>query len=153
MTLRLTSPQAAMVSSSAALMDAIGLLEPALDDAVELEGLPRGEPERAVGVLARQPVHGEPLRRRAHATGYPHADHEAVGRLEALLLPLVAQVPVVLLVDAVELGELRVRFGEGAGGLVRESLQDRPAKSAAVFLMPSTSTRAGCRAELIGPPQ
>ena len=52
MTLRLTSPQAAMVSSRARVDRLHGPLEVALDHAVELEGLAGGQAQRAVGVGA-----------------------------------------------------------------------------------------------------
>ena len=84
MTFRCTSPQAEMVVSSAWLMPAMVGLEVALEHAVELEALPGGDPEGAVGVLVgdllRAPRYCSPVTAPA---GNRHPHHERVG----LLLP------------------------------------------------------------------
>ena len=77
-----------------------------LDDAVELERLPRRQPQRAVGVVGRDPVERQPLRRRDDAAGDAHADHEAEGLLQPLLGALAAHVAVVLQIGAVERDEI-----------------------------------------------
>ena len=91
MTLRLTSPQAASVSSSAALMRLHRALQVRLDDAVELERLPRRQAQRVVGVGAGDGVERQPLLGRRDAARQAHADHEAVGLLELLLGALAAR--------------------------------------------------------------
>ena len=62
-----------------------GLLEIRLEDAVELNALPRGEAQGAVGVLPGQLVHGQILLRRHPAAGDLAADHEHVMLADALL--------------------------------------------------------------------
>eukprot|EP00160_Parvularia_atlantis_P006892 Unigene1606_Nuclearia_a/m.4970 Unigene1606_Nuclearia_a/g.4970 ORF Unigene1606_Nuclearia_a/g.4970 Unigene1606_Nuclearia_a/m.4970 type:complete len:404 (+) Unigene1606_Nuclearia_a:1253-2464(+) len=107
------------------------LAELALDDAVELEGLPRREPDGAVGVRVGNAVHGQPLCGRADAAGHTHADHEREGLLLLESTPLLAQVAVVLLVDTVELGQHRVLLCERARALVLQALRNRPAQKVA----------------------
>ena len=79
------------------------------------------EPQRAVGVVGRDPVERQPLRRRADAARHAHPHHEAVGLLELLLAPLRAQVAIVLLVGAVELGELGIVLADRAGDRLAEA--------------------------------
>jgi len=105
-----------------------GLFEIALDDAVELESLPGRELERSVGMLESDAVHLEPLHRRGDAAGDADADHERVGGLELLLAALFADVAVVLLVDAVKLGELLIVLRDGSGRRVGESFEDGAAQ-------------------------
>ena len=59
-------------------MPAMVALRLRLQDAVELDALPAGEAQRAVGVLAGQLVHGQVLVRRQPAAGDLAADHEHV---------------------------------------------------------------------------
>ncbi len=106
-------------------------LQLALDHAVELERLARGEAQRPVGVARRDRVERQPLLRGAHAAGQARADHETVGRLELLQAPLLAQVAIVLLVAAVELDQLRVVFAQRAGDGIGEALDQRAAQAAA----------------------
>ena len=75
----------------------------------------RRQAQRAVGVVAGDVVERQPLLRRRHAARQAHADHEAVGLLQLLLGALAAHVAVVLQVGAVELGQLGVVLGDGAG--------------------------------------
>ena len=63
MTLRSTSPQAPSVLSRQSLMPAMVGLRFALEDAVQLNALPGGDAQGAVGVLAGQVVDGEVLLR------------------------------------------------------------------------------------------
>ena len=109
-------------------------LEIALDHAVELEGLAGGEPERAVAEVVGDPVHRQPLRRRADAARHAHPHHEGVGLLELLLAPLGPQVAIVLQIGAVELGQLRVVLVDRAGHRLGEALGDRAAQIAARLL-------------------
>ena len=109
-------------------------LEVALDHAVELERLARGEPQRAVGVVGRDPVHREPLGGRAHAAGHAHPDHERIRLLHLLLAPLGAQVAVVLQIGAVELGQLGVVLGDRAGLGLGQAIRDAAAQEAARLL-------------------
>ena len=61
MTLRLTSPQAASVSSSAALIACIVRFMFDFDHAMELERLARRQPQRVVRVVAGDVVELQPL--------------------------------------------------------------------------------------------
>ena len=108
-----------------------GRPEVALEDAVKLEGLARGELERAVGVGIGEGVEGDPLRRRADAAGDADARHEAEGFFFAFLAALVAQVAVVLAVDAVEFREVAAVLGDGAGGVVGEVAENISAEEIA----------------------
>ena len=108
-----------------------GLLEFALDDAVQLEGLPGRQPQRAVGVATRDRIERQPLLRSAHSARQARTDHETVGRLEFLQTPLLAQVAVVLLVAAVQLQQLRVVFAQRTGDRIGQALHDRAAQPAA----------------------
>ena len=92
----------------------------ALDHAVKLEALPGGDAQRVVGVARGQVVASQVLGRGEHAAGNPAAHHEDV------LLARLAQVPVVLLIDAVELQELRVILHEVVGLRVGQRLGDGP---------------------------
>jgi len=98
--------------------------------AMKLDGLARGNTQRIVAILGRQPVEHAPLIGRHHATGDAAADHHDV------FLAGLAQVAVILLVGAVKLQELvfvlgkmvgvRVvqRRGDGAGERRRRFLDD-----------------------------
>ena len=106
-------------------------LEIALDHAVELERLTGGEPQRAVAVVRRDAVHRQPLGGRAHAAGHAHADHERVRLLQLLLAPFGAHVAIVLLIGAVELGQLGVVLGDRAGLRLGQTIGDAAAQEAA----------------------
>ena len=133
MTLRFTSPHAPSVVRSVCVDAGDGLLEVALEDAVQLDALPAGEAQRAVGVLAGEVVHAEVLLGGEPAAGDLAADHEDVVLAQPLAAPGLAGVAVLLLVAAVELDQVLVRVVElvGAGG---QFLGDRAAQPAAVFL-------------------
>ena len=73
-----------------------GRLQVILQDPVELEGLPRREPQRLPAMGAGELVELQPLRGRADAAGQPDANHELIGRLELLAASLVADVAVIL---------------------------------------------------------
>ena len=107
-----------------------GRLEILLDHAMQLERLARGQAQRTRAVRARQLAERQPLLGRADATGQARADHEAVGRLELLMLALGAQVAIVLHVAAVELDELRVGVADGAGQRIGETFHQRAAQAA-----------------------
>jgi hypothetical protein len=133
MTLRLTSPQAAMVEEGC--VDARHRrLEVSLDHAVQLDGLPRGDPQRAVAVAPRDAVECEPLRGREHAARNAHAQHEGECLLHLLLAALAAQVAVVLEVHAVEFHQLLVVLDDRACDLLVEPLGKRPAQIVARLL-------------------
>src|SRR5262249_17431506 len=63
-------------------------LEVRLDDAVKLYRLPRGDAHGVAGVEPADFVEREILRRRQHATGDAHADHEGERRLHFLAATL-----------------------------------------------------------------
>ena len=98
--------------------------EIALENAVKLERLARGEFQRAVGVLVGEGVEGQPLGGRADAAGNADPRHEAEGLFLALLAPLVAEIAVVLRVDPVKFGELAAVLGDASGGGVGQVAQD-----------------------------
>jgi hypothetical protein len=92
---------------------------------VELERLARGEPQRRVAVLPREPIERDPLLRRANTARQPHAHHELITRLELGEPPLLAQVSIVLLIDAEEFRQQRVVVRHRTGDFVRKALRDR----------------------------
>jgi hypothetical protein len=81
---------------------------------VELNALPRGDTQGVVAVVCRQIIERDPLGRGHHAARDAPADHHDV------FLALFAQVPVVLLVNAMELEELLVIGRELIGRLIRQ---------------------------------
>ena len=87
----------------------------------KLHGLPRGQPHRAVAVIARDAVERKPLLRRQHAAGDAHPQHEGERLLQLLAAALGAEVAVVLQIHAVELDELLVVLGDRAGDLLAQS--------------------------------
>jgi hypothetical protein len=105
-------------------------LEVALQDAVVLDALPRGDPKGAIRIGVGEPVKCEILARGELSARDVQADHHRV----ALLRADAPVVPVVLLVDAVELQQLLVILGEAAGRLVAERCGDRAAKPGACGL-------------------
>ena len=109
-----------------------GGAEVALEDAVKLEGLARGDLEGAVGVGVGEGVEGEPLRGRADAAGDADAGHEGEGFFFVLLTALVAEIAVVLRVDAVEFREQGTVLGDGAGGGIGEVAEDVAAEEVAL---------------------
>ena len=111
-----------------------GRLEIFLDDAVQLERLARGELERAVGVVGAEAIHVQPLLRRANPAGHAHARHERKGPFLLGLAPLPPQIAIVLLIDAVELSQLRVVRGQRAGGVVPQPVGDGAPEEIAVGL-------------------
>ena len=111
-----------------------GALHVRLNDTVKLERLARGQPQRAVGIGARDGVKREPLLRRDNAGGNANADHEAEGLLQLLLRALWPQVAVVLQIGTVELCKLGIVLGDGAGRNIGEPLRDGTAQEPAVLL-------------------
>ena len=111
-----------------------GGFEFALDDAVKLEGLARGQAQRVVGEADGDGIQRQPLFGRDHATRSARANHEAVVRLQFLLATLFAQVAIVLLVAAVELDDGGVVLADGAGMAVRKALDQAAAQEAAALL-------------------
>ena len=85
-----------------------GLLQVTLDDAVELERLSSSDLQRTIPMFIGNLVHNEPLLRSTHSYRHTHTNHKRVSRLDALDLPLVPNISIVLLVNTVELGELSV---------------------------------------------
>ncbi len=105
-----------------------------LQHPVELEGLAGGEPKLLAAMGPGERVELQPLLGRAHSARQPHPDHEAIGRLQLLAPPFVAQVAVVLLVHSVDLHQPRVVGGDGAGDAVEEPGGDGSAQIVAGFL-------------------
>src|SRR5690606_18896611 len=105
-----------------------------LANAVKLKRLPRRESQRAIRVLARQRIEREPLLGRTDAARQAHTHHELIAWLELGAPPLLAQVAVVLLIDAEEFGEQRVVVVDGAGRGVGQAALERAAQIAALVL-------------------
>ncbi len=106
----------------------------AFRDVVELEGLAGRQAQRVARVALRERVERQPLRGRAHAAGEPHAHHEFVFRFEFRAPPFVALLPVILLVDAEEFRQQRIRRADGAGDRINEARRERAAQESAVVL-------------------
>jgi hypothetical protein len=104
------------------------------DDPVELEGLARGHSDGFAAVRLGELVDLQPLLRCADAARETNTHHEGERRLELLASSLVADVAVVLLVNAVELHELVALEGHSAGNLVEEVGRDLPAQVIALEL-------------------
>ena len=108
-----------------------------LQHPVELECLAGSDAQRLSAMRAGQLVQLQPLRRGADPARQAHPDHELVGRFQLLAAALVAQVPVVLLVDAVKLHQLHViRRWDGPGDAVEQAFGDGPAQVVAGILHP-----------------
>ncbi len=105
-----------------------GGFQVALHYAVKLVVLSRGDPQRAVAVPSRQLVECQVLLGGDDAARDLAADHESVGGVQAGIAPLPARVPVVLLVNAVELEQLRgfVLEMAGVGGELRRERAAQP---------------------------
>ncbi len=109
-------------------------LQLALDDAVELERLARGDAQAVVGEARGDGIHLQPLLGADHAARRACADHEAVVGLEQTAAAFIAHVAVVLLVAAVKLQQYGVGFGDGAGDRIGQTLDQGAAQAAAVCL-------------------
>jgi hypothetical protein len=109
-------------------------LQVLLHDAVELEGLASGQPECAIRAGPGQLVEPQPLVRPAHASRESCPDHERPRRFEHLATSLVAQVTVVLEIDAVELRDLLVIARDCAGDRIGEPVQQTSAQAVAAGL-------------------
>ena len=93
--------------------------QPRLRDCVVLDALSGGESHGAVSDLVAHPVEGGPLRGRHHAPGDGNADHAGIGELLALGGECLSTVPVVLLVEPVELDQVGAVGRERGGGIVQ----------------------------------
>ncbi len=107
-------------------------LQMALADAVELKRLARRQAQRAVGGVVGEVVQRQPLPRQAPPARHPYPYHELVARFEFCASPIVAQIPVVLLVDAEKFRQLRIRIPDRSGQWVRQTLFDRASQEMAV---------------------
>ncbi len=97
-------------------------LQSGFDDAVELDALPGGDPQRPVGPAFGDPVEAEILLGREPPARNPHPDHELPDLVVAALLARGGGVAVIALIDAVKfeqrialLVERRAGVGEVAG--------------------------------------
>ena len=96
--------------------------ETIFDDTVELNALPSREAQGVVGALGSQVIQGNPLPGAQDAARDAAADHPDV------LFATLAQVAVVLLVDAVKLEKLLVVCREAGGGCVGKRGGDIPSQ-------------------------
>jgi hypothetical protein len=100
---------------------------------VELDALAAGEPQRAVAEVVGQAVQGEVLVGRQLPAGDLAADHEHVELADPRLGPVLARIPVLLLVGAVELQQVLVAVAEVVG-VLRQLLGHAAAEIAAGLL-------------------
>ena len=101
-----------------------------LDDAVKLKVLPRRDPEAIVSVLGRKIIARYILRRRKHTARKLRPDHHHVVLRD---LPLI---PVILLIDAVELEKFVILFREMIGSGIGQRLRDRSRQYRIIGLQP-----------------
>ena len=111
-----------------------GGFEIRFDDAVQLEGLARGQPHGAVAVSVGDVLHLQELLRRADTGGNAQADHEGERLLHLFLAALGAKIAVVLQIHAVEFHQLRVILDDGAGDFLAQALGQGAAQIGARFL-------------------
>ena len=97
-------------------------------DAVKLDALTRGDAQGVVAVLGGEVVEGDPLGRGHDAARDAAADHHDV------FLACLAEVAVVLLVNAVKLHELLVIGREMIGGLVGDGGRELAGENGIVLL-------------------
>ena len=109
-------------------------LQVRFDDTVELHRLPRGQPQRAVAVIARHPVERQPLRAGEDPAGNPHADHEGKRLLHLLARTLGAQIAIILQVHAVEFHQLGIVLADRAGDFLPQPVGQCSAQIIARFL-------------------
>src|SRR5690606_3402871 len=67
-----------------------------------------------------------------YTAGQAHAGHELIGRFELLAAALVADVTVILLIDALELHQLGIVGGDGAGDAIEKAEGNSAAQLVAV---------------------
>src|SRR5882762_8481202 len=101
-----------------------------LNDPVKLERLSCRNFERSRSMLIRNLVHLQPLVRLTNASRHPHPNHKTVRRLRALSLPLITDIPVILLIYSMELRELPVTRSQRAGARIVEAFSDCPTQVA-----------------------
>ena len=109
---------------------------------MQLQGLPRGHPQRGVAHLIAKPKFGEHLRTAELAAGYFGPDHHGVGLTPAILAGRFAFVPIVLLVAAVMFDQLDAALAE-EGVFVEEFLGNLPPQKMALLLESFNRTRFG----------
>ena len=109
-------------------------LDVPLDHPVELEGLPGGQAQGRGCNVVGEFVEHEPLLGRGLSTGQADAAHEGEGLLLPFLLEGIAQVAVILHVEAVELGELVALLGNVPRGGVGQIVGDLAAEVAGIDL-------------------
>jgi hypothetical protein len=103
-------------------------LEVTLEDAVKLERLPRREPQGLVCHAVRERIQHPPLRRRAPPARQSHAQHERERLLFARLLQRVALVAVVLEVQPMKLGQLRIVLRNRSRRRIPKIIRNRAAQ-------------------------
>ena len=108
------------------------------------------EADRVAAVRPRQLVDLQPLLRAADAARQADAHHEGQRRLQLLPAPLVADVAVVLLINAVELHQLVALERHSGGNPVDQVERDVPAKMVAVVLQPFVGAQLVERLRQVG---
>ena len=103
-------------------------LHVALQHAVKLEGLARGDAQGRPGDLAGEIVEHQPLLRRSAATGQAHPEHKGKRLLLAGFLQRIPHIAVILQVEAVKFGELVIVVTDRTGGEIRHFLGDGAAQ-------------------------
>src|SRR5690606_16014951 len=109
-------------------------LNVALANTVQLHGLAGGDPDAALGVAARQSVDALPLRAAENPAGYAKAHHELKQRFEVAASALLANVAIILLIDAVEFHQQRIVARYSAGDRFGQAVEDIAAKVPAARL-------------------
>ena len=105
-----------------------------LENAVVLESLAGGQTHRAIAQLLADLINGLPLLGAAHAARQARTQHEAVVRLEKAVHACLAHIAIILLVKAVELADLYIGLGDGAGQAVGQTFTQGAAQALAVDL-------------------
>ena len=111
-----------------------GTLQIALDDAVKLKGLTRGQLDSSVRELGSEAVGLQPLLRSGNSTRHADTDHEGISLLQLVLATVRAEIAIILLIGSVELEELLVVLTHRSSGQVCKPFGNRAAQVVAVDL-------------------
>src|SRR3984957_12913791 len=93
------------------------------DDAMELERLPRRYFESSTTVFIRYLIHLQPLLWCTNTTRHTDSDHETISRFYTLGLSLITDITIILLVYAVELGQLPIAGRHRSTACITKSLR------------------------------
>src|SRR5690606_25559326 len=105
-----------------------------LADTMQLNGLAGGDADTALSIQPGNTIDALPLLHGEATTWNAHPNHELIVRLELSLQPAGTQVPIILLIDAVEFHQQRIITGDCTGQSVTQSFADRPTQVATARL-------------------